>query len=89
MEKLIELFRSSHIQIALITGICIIVMAYVSKRMLAEPIGYLPLTVPPFIATLYESLAVKYKDLKILNTVYGIVAILISTVLVIVFHLLV
>ncbi len=86
MEKLIELLRSSHIQIALATGISIIVMAFVSKHLLVEPIGYLPLAVPPFIATLYESLAAKYKESKILGTACGILAILISTILVIVFH---
>jgi hypothetical protein len=40
MTKLKELIKSPHIQIALATGVCIIVMAIESKRMLSEPIGY-------------------------------------------------
>jgi len=79
--------RSPHIQIALATGLSILVLAYVSKRWLPEPIGYLPLALPPFIATLYESLLSKYKESKLLKPLYGILAIIISTILVILFHI--
>jgi predicted histidine transporter YuiF (NhaC family) len=55
MQKLKELIKSPHIQIALATGVSIIVLAYFSKKILPEPIGYLPLAIPPFIATIYEA----------------------------------
>ncbi len=88
MTKLKELIKSPHIQIALATGVSIIIMAYVSKRLLSEPIGYLSLAIPPFIATIYEAIFNKYKDSKICTTWYWIVAIFIATASVIVIHML-
>ena len=86
MKKLKELIKSSHIQIALTTGVSIIVLAYFSKKILPEPIGYLPLAIPPFIATIYEAVAVKHKNKKITTTWYWVAAILLATALVIVFY---
>jgi hypothetical protein len=86
MKKLKELLKSPHIQIALATGLSIIVLAYFSKKILPEPIGYLPLAIPPFIATIYEAVANKYKNKKISTTWYWVVAILVATALVIVFY---
>jgi hypothetical protein len=85
MKKTKEFFKSPHIQIALATGISIIVMAYFSKRVLAEPIAYLPLAIPPFIATIYEAVLKKYENSWISKTWYWIVLIFISTFLVILF----
>jgi len=64
MSKIKELIKSPHIQIALATGFSIIILAYFSKRIFPEPIGYLPLAIPPFIATIYEGVIGKYKDKK-------------------------
>ena len=86
MKKLKELIKSPHIQIALATGVSIIVLAYFSKKILPEPIGYLPLAIPPFIATIYEAVAAKHKNKKITTTWYWVVAILVATALVIVFY---
>ena len=83
MSKLKELFKSPHIQISLATGFSIIVLAYFPKRVLSEPIGYLPLAVPPFIATIYEAVLTKNRDSKISTAWYWVVAILIATALVI------
>lgn len=55
MSKLKKVFGSGHIQIALATGISIVVMAYMSKRVMEEPISDLFLAIPPFIMTLYET----------------------------------
>lgn len=85
MLKIIEFFKSPHIQISLATGFSIIVLAYFSKKVLPEPIGYLPLALPPFIAVLYESVLGKYENSKICTTWYWIVAILLATALVILF----
>lgn len=86
MQKLKELLKSPHIQIALATGVSIIVLAYFSKRVLPEPIGYLPLAIPPFIATIYEAVAAKHKNKKISTTWYWVAAILGTTALVIMFY---
>jgi hypothetical protein len=86
MQKLKELIKSPHIQIALATGISIIALAYFSKRILPEPIGYLPLAIPPFIATIYEAVVNKYKNKKITTTWYWVAAILLATALVIVLY---
>jgi len=87
VNKINELFKSPHVQIALATGTCIIIMAYVSKRVLPEPIGYLPLAIPPFFMTLYEYFSNRYKDKKITTTFYWVVAIFLSTALVILYYM--
>ena len=77
------MIKSPHVQISLATGVCIILLAYFSKRVLPEPIGYLPLAIPPFFMTIYESILQKYKGKKIATTWYWIAAIFISTFIVI------
>ena len=85
MSKLKEIIKSPHIHISLATGLSIIVLAYFSKRILPEPIGYLPLAIPPFIATIYESVLGKYKNARICTTWYWVGAIWVATALVIIF----
>lgn len=87
MSKFKELIKSPHIQIALATGFSIIIMAYASKRLLPKPIGYLSLAIPAFIGTIYESLLNRYKDKKFCTSWYWVVAILIATVLIILYYL--
>ena len=48
MSKFKEIAKSPHIQIALATGFSIIIMAYVSKKILFEPMDTIPLAIPPF-----------------------------------------
>jgi len=86
IEKLKELIKFPHIQIALATGISIIVMAYFSKRVLPEPIAYLPLAIPPFIASIFEVILSKHKKKKIAATWYLVAAILITTAFIITFY---
>lgn len=86
MSKFKELIKSPHIHMSLATGISIIVLAYFSKRILPEPIGYLPLAIPPFLMTIWESLLNKNRYEKICKTWYWVVAIFITTALVIVLH---
>ena len=86
-NRLKKLLSNPHIQIALPTGACIIIMAFVSKRVLSEPIGYLPLAIPPFIAAIYEAILDRYKDSRFCTTWYWIVAIFLATALVIIFNL--
>ena len=79
--------KQPHIFIALAVGFSIIIMAVVSKQVLAKPIGYISLAIPPFIGTIFEALYSRYKGSKICTTWYWVVAILIATALVIVFHM--
>lgn len=87
MSKLKDLIKSPHIQIALATGICIIVIAYFSKRVLTDPIGNLPTALPPFLMVIFESVHGRYKNRKILTTWYWIVAIFLTTALIILSHM--
>ena len=86
MSKFKDEIKSPHIKIALATGFSIIVMAYFSKRVLPEPISYLSLAIPPFLATIFEAVLSRYKNSRICTTWYWIVAILLATALVIIFH---
>ena len=87
MKKFIEIIKSPHIQIAFATGISIVIMAYVSKRVLEKPIGYLTLAIPPFIALIFETVFDKYKNSKFLKTWYWVTAVLLSTAIIIILHL--
>lgn len=87
MSKLKKIVKSPHIQIALATGFSIIIMAYVSKRILPEPMGSIPLAIPPLFMVLYEALIGRYKNSKICATWYWVLAILLSTALIIAIHL--
>ena len=86
MKKLKELIKSPHIQIALATGVSLIALAYFSKRILHEPIGYLPSAIPPFIGVVYEGVLAKHKNKKIATTWYWVTAILLTTAVVIILH---
>ena len=86
MSKLKEFFKSPHIQIALATGVSIIALAYFSKRVLSEPIGYLPAAIPPFIALIFEGVLSKHKNKKIATTWYWVAAVLCATALIIIIY---
>ena len=86
MSKIKDFFLNPHIQISLATGISILTLAYFSKRVLPQPLSYLEIAAPPFIATIYESLLAKYKDKKIMQTWIWVVAIIVATALVIILH---
>ncbi len=82
--KTIKEFRvHPHIQIALAVGLSIVTLAYFSKRVLPEPLSYLELALPPFLATIHELVANKRKAAWYSRPLYGILAILLVTVLVI------
>ncbi len=87
MSKVKDFFKSPHIQIALATGACIIILAYFSKRILPEPIGYLPLAIPPFLAMLFESLMSRKKETNKIKAWHVITVIFLSTALVILLNL--
>jgi hypothetical protein len=82
MTSLAGILKSPHIQIALATGLSIIILAYFSKRILPQPIGYVPLAVTPFIATVYGAFSNRYNN-KIFRTWYWISAIFAATLIII------
>jgi 4-amino-4-deoxy-L-arabinose transferase-like glycosyltransferase len=88
MLKLKEMLKSSHVQISFAVGFSIIAFACFSKWVFPEPIHPMLLTIPPLIEALYEGLLKKYKDAEFLKTWYWICAILFSTVLIIILHIL-
>jgi len=81
------MIRSPHIYIALATGISIVVMAYLSKRVLPRPLGYLDRAIPPFLATVFESVYSKHKDKRICTPWYWVASIFVASAIVIIIHL--
>ena len=85
MLKVKQFFQSPHIQIALATGICIIILSVFSKRILPNPIGYLPSAIPPFIMVIFEIVQGKLKEKNKLKVWYWVTAIFSATAIVILF----
>ena len=86
--KLKEEIKSPHIPLALATGACVIIMAYFSKKILSKPIGYIPLAIIPFFMMSFEALYNgKYKDHWICKTWIWVMAIFISTAIIILLYL--
>jgi len=84
MRKVKNFSINPQIQIALATGTSILVLAYFSKRVLPEPLSYLELALPPFIALFFATPPTKKKKAVWFGRpLYGILAILLATVLVI------
>jgi hypothetical protein len=86
MSKIKDFFKNPHIQISLATGFSILILAYFSKRVLPEPLSYLEIAAPPFIASIYESMLKKHKDKNFMQTWIWVVAIFVATALVIIIH---
>jgi hypothetical protein len=84
MNKINKFIINPQIQISLATGTSILVLAFFSKRILPEPLSYLELALPPFIAVFFAAPAAKKKKAVWYGRpLYGILAILLATVLVI------
>jgi len=86
MSKVVTFFKSPHILIALATGVSIIVLAFFSKRVLPEQIGYLPSSITPFTMVIFESLFQKYKDRAFMNVWYWVLLIFVLTAMIIFFN---
>ena len=87
MAKLKDLYKSGHIHVALAVGVSIIVLAYVSKRLLTEPIRPLILGITPFIMVLYESVAGTRKGRLPVNSLPWVITVLVITVIIILIHI--
>jgi hypothetical protein len=80
VTKLGKVLRSGHVQVAAATGLCIVVMAYVSKRIMHEAIPDLYLAVPPFLMTLYEGFRKKGRGAEEGKVGYWVAAIFLATI---------
>ena len=87
MSKVAELFKSHHIQLALAVGVSIIALAYVSKRLLPEPMHSLALAFPPSPAVIGEGLIGKCEESWYGKAWVWVSVILVATVLVIGWYL--
>lgn len=86
MSRFTVLIKSPRIQIALAAGVSIITLAYVSKRVLPEPIGGVALAFPPLVLVMYELVAERHKGSRACTPGYWVVGVLIATLVVILFH---
>ena len=86
MSDFKKLEINPKIQIALAAGVSILALAYFSKRVLPEPLSYLELAMPPFLATIYEAATKKKEAAWYGRPVVWVLAILLATVLVIVLN---
>jgi hypothetical protein len=87
MARTADFLESHHIQLALATGASIISLAYVSKRILPEPIDSLAMAVPPFLAVIGEGLIARCETSWYGKSWLWVTAILLATVFVIAWHL--
>ena len=87
MSKFSDFVKSPHILLALATGISIVALAYVSKRILDEPMRSLEFAVAPFVQMIYEYLLHKHKNSKYLKPLYWVIAIFSITIIIILSHL--
>ena len=88
MKKLKELLKSGHIHVSLALGTSIIVLAWFSKRVLAEPLSYMELSICGLIMLGYETVAQNKKTANawFTRSIYWVIAILIAMVLIIVLN---
>jgi len=87
MSKFIEIIKHEKIQLAFTLGCCIILLAYVSKRILHTEISAIVLAIPGFVVIAFESMRKLKNDNNRIKTIYGHIAILVSTLIVILVHL--
>ena len=70
MSKIVDFFRSHHIQLALAMGASIIALGFVSERVLPEPMENLARAGPPFLGVIAAGVITKYKGARIATTWY-------------------
>ena len=71
---------------AFATGLSVLAIASFTRWVLAKPIDPMLLTIPPLIEVAYEGLLKRYKGAKFLKAWYWVCAIILSTALLILLH---
>lgn len=87
LQTMKELIGSKHIQLALVTGISLIVLSYVSKRVLDEPMRDLYIAVPGLIMAFAEGMDRLKKRAWYTSFYSWMAAAVLATILIIVLHL--
>jgi len=87
MSKIKELLKSGHIHVATALGISIIVLAYFSKRIMPEPLEPIYLSITSLIMLGYEVVVGMKKHKKLEKSIYWVMAIIIATIVIIIFHI--
>ncbi len=82
-----EFFQSKYIQLALVSGASIIALAWVSKRVLPEPMRKLYMSIPAMMVAMGGGLMGMKKKSWFTNINYWMIAIATVTILIIVLHL--
>lgn len=83
MSTLKELCKSPLIHVALTTGICIIILAFSSKRILPEPIGFAQMAIPAFLMSIHSTFFQRNKDHPLWQSKYWVLLILFVTIVII------
>jgi len=87
-DKLKKYILRPQNQIAFTLGLSILTLAYVSSRVLHIEIPYIYNAVPGLVVLVYEGLVHSKKvDSKYTRTVFWIIAIIVSTAVVILIHM--
>ena len=86
--KIKDFFRSGHIQVSLALGFSIVVLAYVSKRVLDVPMRSIYLSITSLIMAGYEAVANIKKYERYATPIYWVLAILTATLVIILIHVL-
>lgn len=81
-----QLAAAPQVQIALALGASIIALAWVSKRVLDEPMRPLALGLTSFVVLVYEMVSVRYAERRWTRSRYWVAAVLLTTVVVILLH---
>jgi hypothetical protein len=61
MKKLLEFIKNEHIQLACVSGACIIILAVFFKKFMHEPVPSMAAAVPALIFAFAEGVIVKVK----------------------------
>ena len=68
---------------ALVLGAITVILAYFSKRVLAEPLRNWELGLPAFLAILFQGFAKKQKSSKFSRPWFGILVVVLAAILII------
>jgi hypothetical protein len=87
LESLKEFIRSKHIQLALVTGVSLIVLTFVSKRVLSAPMENIYISIPGLIMVAAEGVLGLKKKAWYTNQYLWIISAVLATSLIVVLHL--
>ena len=86
MSKVIDFFRRPQFQIELATGISIVALAWFFKKVVGIQVPAQYSAIPALILCVYEGLKAKKKWPRLTREWIWITAVLLSTALIILFH---